>query len=604
MRIEASEKSLLEIFSGSNKFSVPDYQRNYAWKADQIDAFLGDLFNLTVDTSDQHFFGPVVLLDADNGDFSLIDGQQRMTTTVMVLCLLRDKLANNFADDVVTISGNQVHLSGNYITQLLKLDDFATDRYTANYQIRQVFKQYVLAAPGTPNRKILTPNGQGMSDYEKSVTRELRSAYRRIDSTLTNWLSPNAGNEIAMKEQILELLLALRSRYRVLEIRMFSEDDAYILFETLNERGLRLTPSDLLKSFTLRKAKEVQDVDVEGVLATWDAAVSQLGDFPFTKFLRHYLLSKQSDKVQAKKIFQIFTKIVDAYGQDGAIRNLNEVEQAASVYNCLLNASFGDTAIDKGIERLNLFSETHRVFLLRALGSHAPVDVLRKCVRATEILAFRWILTGGNAQVLETAYQKAANLIDADDTQTLEVAIQDLMSILPNDNLVRSSIIDGAAKNELRQYVLNRLNYGVTGVDLPHNPMQIHIEHLAPQSPDITSNWFDRVAPRTADDPNTPTYEDYVSRWGNLSLLEFEINTSIQNSEWDVKLVGQPNNSYKGLVDSNIQITKDVCHVGEWTSRAIDARTEWIADGMISLTSAGTLAGQGIVLSAFNFDAN
>ncbi len=598
MRIEASEKSLQEILSGTNCFSVPDYQRNYAWKADQIDAFMGDLFGLTSDPNDQHFFGPVVVLDGEKGDLSLIDGQQRLTTTIMVLCLIRDKL-ETFADDEVTINGNKIHLSANYITQLLKLDDFATDRYQANYQIRKIFSEYVLAPPGSPNRKHLTSNGKGMSDQEKSVTRELRSAYKRLDNTLLSWLQPYAGDEQTMKEQILELLLAMRSRFRVLEIRMYSEDDAYILFETLNERGLRLTPSDLLKSFTLRKAKEDKAANIDQVLSTWDAALAQLGDFPFTKFLRHYLLSKQTGKVQAKNIFKLFSEIVKNYGTGGAVKNLKEIERASGVYSGLLTAKFGDPAIDTVLERIELFSDTHRVFLLRVLGTQAPVDVLRRAVRATEIVAFRWILTGGNAQVLENAYQVAANLVNDNDPQSVTTATDNLMTQLPSDNQVRSSIIDGAAKTELRQYVLNRLNHAVTGVGLPFNPAKVHVEHLAPQSPDDKSNWFDRVAPRVAPDANTSTYEDYVSRWGNMSLLEFEINTSIQNAEWDLKLAGQPQNIYKGLIDSNIQLTKDVCHVAEWNAAAIDARTVWVADSVAALTTGSVVDGNSPTIASF-----
>jgi uncharacterized protein with ParB-like and HNH nuclease domain len=591
MRIDASKKTLESLFFGQTRITVPDYQRNYAWKSEQIDAFMSDLYALANDPTDEHFFGPVVVLDAGNNELSLIDGQQRITTTVIVLCLLRDIL-NSFEDGVVTIGGNPINLSTQYIAQLLKLSDFVTNRYSANYQIKQIFKDYILADPDSDFRKELKRNGQGMSDHEKSVTRELRASYHRVKASLEKWLLDNAGNEAAMKEQILELLLAMRERFVVLEIKMYSEDDAYILFETLNERGLRLTASDLLKSFTLRKAKEDNSPNIENVLDTWDSTVSKLGDFPFTKFLRHYLLSKQKNKVQAKKIFGLFTEIVDGYGNNGAVKNLKEIEQAAGIYNSLLNASFGDSVIDKAVERLNVFSDTHRVFLLRVMGTDAPIESKRRAVKATEVVAFRWVLTGGNAQILENAYQTAANLIDSNDLTTLDAGTNKLLENLVSDTSVRSSITDNPSKAELRQYVLNRINYAVSNVSLPFNAQQIHVEHLAPQNPHPDSNWFDRVAPRVSDDPNTPTYEDYVSRWGNLSLLEFEINQSIQNGEWDLKLAGQPHNTYQGLNDTNIQITKDVCHVQEWTGTAIDARTAWIADVVVAITGLATVDGQ------------
>jgi hypothetical protein len=84
-----------------------------------------------------------------------------------------------------------------------------------------------------------------------------------------------------------------------------------------------------------------------------------------------------------------------------------------------------------------------------------------------------------------------------------------------------------------------------------------------------------------------------------MSLLEFEINTSIQNAEWDLKLAGQPQNIYKGLIDSNIQLTKDVCHVAEWNAAAIDARTVWVADSVAALTTGSVVDGNSPTIASF-----
>jgi hypothetical protein len=605
MQIKADERSFFDLFGGNNRFTVPDYQRNYAWKSEQIDAFLGDLFGLLKDPDEQHFFGPVVLLEGRDGELSLIDGQQRITTSVMLLCIIRDILQKDFDDDNLIIEGQQFSISTQFILQRLKINGFGADRYVANYQINDLFKTYVLAPVGSPQRKNFTPQGLGLSDLEKAATADLRRAYLRMEKFVREWLKPFAGDEQTMKELILELLLAMQNRFRILEIRMYSEDDAYILFETLNERGLRLTPSDLLKSFTLRKAREDNADNVDEILTRWDNTVALLGNFPFTTFLRHYLLSAQKDKVQARKIFAIFTELIRQYGRNGAARNLLEVEKAATVYSMLMgdNSTFADPATAKAVARINLFSDTHRVFLLRVMGTSFDVPAKRRAVRVTEILAFRWILTGGNAQELESLYQKAANIVRDGETASLKDATDLLITKLPSDGAVRSAITEGSARSELQNYVLHRLNLALTGVELQFVPQQVHVEHLAPQHPDATSNWFDRVAPRVAANPNDPTYEDYVSRWGNLTLLEFEINTSIGNSEWDIKKSGLPVNLFKGLQDSTIKMTVDVCDVNEWTAAAIDARTRWIADAMVAISSPSVVDGQLPTITSFTYTA-
>lgn len=594
MRIDATEVALQSLLSGSKTLTIPDFQRNYAWKSEQIDAFMDDVLDLTI-TEDEHFFGPIVLLDATKDTLSVIDGQQRLTTTIMLLCLIRDQI-ESFADDYVVVGDNRISLN-QFIFQMLKHDDLSKDRYEANYQIRHVFKTHVLASLNNVNRKNFSPRATGMTAAEKLATAELRTSYLRMQKRLNSWLLPNAGDERAMKEQVYNLIKALRSGFRILEIKMYSEDDAYTLFETLNERGLRLTPSDLLKSFTLRKAKEDSPEQINDVLIRWDNTVGQLGDFPFTKFLRHYLLSIQTDKVQAKKIFSFFNKLVDSYGAKGSIKNLEMLEKAADVYAKLLgeNANFGDAKLDDTISRINLFSETHRVFLLRVMLGKYSIAAKRRAAHATELIAFRWILTGGNAQELETHYQNAANsligpkgdMLDSDDA--LSSAVSNLLTKLPTDGAVRSHIIENPARKELQYYAFRKINYGVTHVELSWPQQSIHVEHLAPQRPDPNSNWYERVAAKSLSDPNLPNYDDFVAKWGNLSLLEFEINTSIGNSEWGVKVYGRPAETQRGLQDSTIKMTKDVAKVKEWTAATIDSRTIWVADAMVELTNMNVL---------------
>lgn len=600
MRIEASEKSLSQLLSGNTTFAIPDYQRNYAWKSEQIDAFMQDVLALVENPSDQHFFGPLVLLDAGNGKSSVIDGQQRLTTIVILLCLIRDKL-QSFENDKVLVSGESVQLSF-LILLMLKYDGLSKDRYEANYMIRDAFKQYVMATVNSPVRKLMTPRGNGMTAEEKRATSELRAAYIRMDKKLTEWLLPFAGDEESMKVMLQLLISAIQDRFRILEITMFSEEDAYVLFETLNERGLRLTPSDLLKSFTLRMAETEDQQKVKEVLARWDETVNKLGDFPFTKFLRHYLLAAQPSKVQAKKIFKFFSQIVNEYGQGGAERNLNELNQAADVYARLLieGATPQDPKLDQVFSNLNMFSETHRVFLLRALLGNFSDAALLRAATVTEMLAFRWILIGGNAQELETLYQRAASMLFTDSKERkmhvedtyLDEAIDFLLAALPSDESVRSYMKDNAARRELQNYVLRRVQYAQSGKGLVWNPQSIHVEHLAPQNPAPNSNWFDRVAPKTSTDPDKSIYEDFVGKWGNLSLLEFEINKSIGNAEWSVKVEGILSNAQKGLQDSQITMTEDVSKFNEWTNETINRRTEWLGAAMAEITSISVLNGQ------------
>jgi hypothetical protein len=373
---------------------------------------------------------------------------------------------------------------------------------------------------------------------------------------------------------------------------MFSEEEAYLLFETLNDRGLRLTPSDILKNFTLREANKTDEADITVVLERWDGAVQTLGDFPFTKFLRHFLLSVQDKKVQSKTILAQFKgriKEFDKHGGDGALRNLAELEEATEIYAMLLGDPnrYPDTEIADAIDRLNLISETHRVFLLPIFRGAYSLSDVRRAVRATEMMAFRWILTGGNGQEIETHYQNSAMMLGDGSSADLTKAIDFLLSKLPGDDAVIANMTTSPAGKDMRMYVMRRLNIGLTGSEWTYPSNQVSIEFLAPEKPAPNSHWFTDIAPQSSTDPNAKVYSEFVTKWGNIAVIEFPMNAQKRNADWSTKTVSA--GVVKGLRDSQVLLTKEVADLPEWKVDNINARTQWIAEAMARLTSVQTV---------------
>lgn len=597
MQMKADEKSLRQLFTSNEVYTVPHYQRNYSWKSEQISAFLQDVELLTREGADEHFFGPLVVLQTEQGELSLIDGQQRLTTTMMLLSILRDH-AENLTDKTYTMQGMTFHLP-QMIIQLLKSNDLNRDRYVANYKIEKLFKDYVLRSPDDPYRKRFSLQAKTMTAEEKRATRELRSAYNAIDKEVRNWIG--SVDPAEQSRRMYRVINAIQDRFSVLEIRMFNEDDAYVFFETLNERGLRLTPSDLLKNFTLRMASAADPESIQDVLDTWDSTVDQLGDFPFTKFLRHYLLAIQNDTVQAKTIFRTFTKIIEKMGENGAIENLNDLRRAAALYATILpGGKTGSDALDEVAQRLNSFSETHRVFLLAVLLGDFSVEVMIDAFRATEALAFRWILTGGNAQELETLYRTTANALVKFEDESLRTATAALLAALPKDDAISSTIVSSPAKSELQTYVMRRLVDSQAADPQTWQATTLVLDFLAPQRPKPGSEWFSKVAPAQPSNPNEPTYDDFTSKWGNLTLLENALDGKVQNADWREKVNGDKSGMAAGLANSKVPITQDVSKLTDWTADSIDKRTQWVADSMVEITSAVNALNSTTAIRAFS----
>jgi uncharacterized protein with ParB-like and HNH nuclease domain len=587
MQLSSNKQNLTSLFSGSSQLVVPAYQRNYSWTSGQVDIFLADLFH-GAETGESHFFGPLVVLDEPDGSLSLIDGQQRITSAVMLLCIIRDKIAS-FETDAVRVGDMLIPLASQ-VNALLYKPNMKATRFVPNYQIQEVFNQYILASPGAPDRKTLKKKGGGMSETEKRVTKELRASYFRMNEKLDEWLHGTSGEvtEDEQKQQIYSLIGSLQNSFEVLTITVYTLGDAYTLFETLNDRGLRLTPSDLLKSVTLKH------VDIKGsnaftfnqALDLWDSAVEAVGDYPFTSFLRHYLLTKRSGPVQARKIFADFTEIIDVYGANGAEKNLKEIAKAATSYSQILNIknTTGFEKLDNVYKRMNLIGESQRIFLLKLELLGYADDLKLKAAKAAECLMFRWILTGGNAQTLESKFQVAAHALgNVKDSAILDKVISQLLNDVPSDEKVQLSMMDEASPT-FHYYVLKRINFALTGTELIWPQEKINVEHMAPKNPKDGTNWLDVVAPYTPTDPNEDSYSDFVAKWGNLTLLEFEINKSIKNESWPVKVAGI-NEKTKGLGHSQIKLTKDCVTKDQWTADCINQRTKWIAESMVEISS-------------------
>jgi uncharacterized protein with ParB-like and HNH nuclease domain len=597
MELAAEQFSLSGLLGGGNKINIPDYQRNYAWDATNIDQYFEDLTTV-IESKEDHFFGPIVLLDEGDLKYSVIDGQQRLTTTIMLLCLIRDRLSE--MDDPNHRIGDTKLPLKTLVDQMLKLNNFVEYRFTANHQIRDIFHYYILIDQGVL-RKTLTKGGAGLDPREKEATRALRSAYFRLKDSLTGLLQEHAGNEDSLKQFMFELINALKDSLKVLRIVVPDENDAYVLFETLNDRGVRLSAADLLKSYTLREAKGLDLVTVEDVIAQWDLAGERLGSYSFEKFLRHYLLSTQTvGKVQTKKIFAMFKERIN---QRGALQNLEDIAEASYIYAMLINKEIEtlDDDLNATLDRINMFSETHRVFLLPVIGGTFSDEAKNYAARATEMLAFRWTLRGGNAQVLENLYQRYAGRVRdealPDRAVALTQILEDLMNEAPSDEEVRNEILSSAPKANLLKYVLTRVEGALTGDLLRWTKQPTSVDQFAPKNPSDDSDWHDLIAPAKVG-VDQKSYGEYSQMWGNQTLIEFDLHGSLKHTSWSKKVQGLL--EHKGLKESHVDMNADVCTKDRWTKDLIVKRTEWMAEAVALITSVAAAQNDKVRIQSFS----
>lgn len=590
MRITVGAENLTKLFSGEKKLEVPSFQRNYSWRSQEIDLFVDDL-KRAAEARESHFFGPIVLLEDPREPqvSQIIDGQQRLTSATMLIAILRDQAAKLRDKNL----GKQSPIDQLFRNLIFLPPMMEEPRFKASYLFEKVFRDYVLEDPVTfygaeeVRRKDLSPNGKGLSPEDRNNTKQLRSGYsnmrKRIDREFAKLTDDQA------KDLLLNLFWALSEGFQIHTMILDSEDDAYLLFETLNDRGLKLSPSDLLKTITLREIRKNRPADFEDALKKWDQTVQNLGDYDFSKFLRHFLLTVIEKPVQKPRVLGIFKKLIEDGGKQGASKNLERLYDASELYAHLLGDErpHPNKSVAQSVSRMNFYSETHRVFLIAVLDKQGEFSrtTLEKLFRATEYLSFRWIAAKGNAQELESLYQKLAHeLKKAPSDDTAEKIIKQVIESAPSDNTIGDfSELDGTA---LQRYILRRIEERYSGTPTNWNE-HLSLEHLCPQNPSgpQAGYWKERIP--LGDDES---YGEIIGLIGNLTLLERSLNSSIQDSDWATKLNGSPEQQYDGISSSTFNLNKPLMNLPDWNKELILDRSRWIHDCALELVGKGWLA--------------
>ena len=588
MKLDAKQMSLASLISSSRYgFSVPDFQRNYSWTGQQLEQFWADVTSLAEDKFPDHFLGPIVLLNSENRK-PIIDGQQRITTLVVLAGLIRDKFVEDFGDPQYEVLGT-TQVYSNRINDLLFLNDLQTPFFQSNYQIKSILEAYVIRSPKSDLRKRFGVKNDKLSSHDKRAAKNLINAQSVLSEKLDTWLDDYSTVRENQVTRLSELVNAMKEGIQFLTIEVENEEDAFTIFETLNERGLKLSPADLIKSYILRKVlEENSKANRDDIIDIWDEIMESLGDYDLTSFLRHYLLTIHNESIQKKVIFKKIKNEIEPLEKSvkpvSPRKKLDDLRTAALSYAQLLandSVTVENKQIEVSLKKLEMISDNHRIFLLKVfLSNFENDDDLLFAIRSVEKLVFRWIICGENAQVLENHLQIASHKVKNKDRESLQQACQYLISASPSDETFRQALLTRSFRDsKLQAYALRMLNLAITGSEVITERREVSVEHIAPQKP-ADEVWYLKVAKKELepeDTEDTATYENYVNKWGNLTILERKLNSTVQNNIWDLKKegVGKKKPGYR---NSTVATTSELLVVQDWTREVIDSRTAWFAD--------------------------
>lgn len=232
-KIEANNRSILEVLD-NKKYTVDYYQREYSWEQTHIDQLVTDLCNAFLDNYDpkhqrpdvadynSYYLGPFVLSEK-SGKRSIIDGQQRLTSLTLFLIFLNNKQKELGLNEAI---------SGMIFSEKFGQKSFNIDVPERTACLDALFNKGEYLPPENADASTIN-----MADRYQNICDAF--PIDRID------------------EHVLPLFLDwLRELVVLVEIVAYSDENAYTIFETMNDRGMNLTPTEMLKGFLLSKYRD------------------------------------------------------------------------------------------------------------------------------------------------------------------------------------------------------------------------------------------------------------------------------------------------------------------------------------------------------------
>ena len=248
------------------RLAVPIYQRSYAWEDDQVTDFWNDLLSAFRSDPQEYFLGTVVLSREGNTDRdTIIDGQQRLATTTIAMAALRD---------LHTARGEHrrgSNLHDRYIGDYDDARDEDVPRLRLNADDDTYFEQRIV-------------KGQVAVEATRKSHKLILDAYNTLREAV-NELADTHGDDWPTK--LAEFRQFLEESARVVSVRVPSESDAFMIFETLNARGKELTLADLLKNYLFGLAGTTKLTHVRDAWMLAQAALDMNSEL-FITFLRHF----------------------------------------------------------------------------------------------------------------------------------------------------------------------------------------------------------------------------------------------------------------------------------------------------------------------------
>lgn len=322
MKIESKDTDIESLLDGSF-FYIPRFQRPYSWDDENISEFWNDL---VINKGEDYFIGSMVVFKKAKQQFGVVDGQQRLTTITILLCVIRDEFKK---------LGNKNLAEG--LHQLVERKDRNNQsEYVLKTETSFPYFQENIQKFSEPEVETeIKTEERNLENAHKMFIKYVASAMASVDtdSTISDEDKNNLKNAklIEIRNSVLNL--------NVIFVTLDNEDDAYLIFETLNTRGKDLALTDLVKNHFAKHIKARGDVDHTKL--KWQQILETIHnssvDISSDNFIYHYWASRY-ESVTLKKLFP---KIKKNIKRTNAKEYIDSLVSDAKIYRSIYETSYG-----------------------------------------------------------------------------------------------------------------------------------------------------------------------------------------------------------------------------------------------------------------------
>ena len=528
------------------QLQVPINQRSYSWKPEHVKELYADLATAIADGRDEYFLGAIVVVRARDATL-VFDGQQRLASSLILIAAIRDYFHRAGDKETAQLIYAQSLISKDRKTHA------ETPHFKLNAEDNDFFLKRILRNPDDEERKASKANPQ-------------KESHKRIDTAAAEAASFVSGIVVnlpngAKGKQLHRWLDFLEEGARVIWVEVADERTAFTIFETMNDRGLRLSAADLLKNYMYGMSDDRQPE----VMQKWQAMSGVLeslqdDDANVVDFIRYFWIATHGPTRTRDLYDQIKAEINN---KTKIVTLASRLEITSNDYAALLNSSHEKWAeygadVRKAIATLSVLGVTQlRPLLFAALPLFKPKE-FKRLLHACTSWSVRALITGVPSGTLEGYYGRNALKVTQKTITTVNELIKDMMQVIPDDERFAAAVATANVANaQLARYYLRSLQLAEEGEKepqyIPNDSIAVTLEHILPSKPG--KNW-EHINPEDA--------KALCNRLGNQVLLAGSINSKLGNASYADKQAA--------LKNSPFSLTMMASGKKSWTLEQINER--------------------------------